>query len=144
MPDQNAACVPSASESRSDIIRRNPALRQEWAACTLPETSESVTVSVMEKDRVIVILRQHAPELRDAGVMHLRVFGSVARGDNSASSDVDLLADLDKSKRFTLVTLGGLESRLADLLGVKVDLSSPEWMRESIRNRVLEEAILVF
>jgi len=98
----------------------------------------------MERDRVIVILREHAPELKDAGVMHLRVFGSVARGDNSASSDVDLLADLDKSKRFTLVTLGGLENRLGDLLGVKVDLSSPDWMRESIRNRVLEEAILVF
>jgi predicted nucleotidyltransferase len=35
----------------------------------------------MEKDRVIVILLEHAPELKDAGVMHLRVFGSVAQGD---------------------------------------------------------------
>ena len=98
----------------------------------------------MERDRVIVILREHAPELKKAGVMHLRVFGSVARGDASSNSDVDLLADFDKSRRFTLVTLGGLESRLTDLLGVKVDLSSPEWMREPIRDRVLEEAILVF
>jgi predicted nucleotidyltransferase len=98
----------------------------------------------MEKDRVIVILREHAPELKDAGVVHLRVFGSVARGEASSNSDVDLLADFDKSRRFTLVTLGGLESRLTDLLGVKVDLSSPEWMRESIRERVLQEALLVF
>jgi len=98
----------------------------------------------MEKERVIVILREHAPELKDAGVMHLRVFGSVARGDASSLSDVDLLADFDKSRHLTLVTLGGLESRLTDLLGVKVDLSSPEWMRDSIRDRVLEEAILVF
>jgi predicted nucleotidyltransferase len=97
-----------------------------------------------EKDRVIVILREHAPELRDAGVMHLRVFGSVARGDNSSNSDIDLLADFDRSRRLTLVTVGRLESRLADLLGVKVDLSSPEWMRESIRERVLKEAVLVF
>lgn len=51
----------------------------------------------MEKDRVIVILREHAPEPKKAGVKHLRVFGSVARYDNSASSDVDLLADFDKS-----------------------------------------------
>jgi predicted nucleotidyltransferase len=97
-----------------------------------------------EKDRVIVILREHAPELRDAGVMHLRVFGSVARGDNSSNSDIDLLVDFDRSRRLTLVTVGRLESRLADLLGVKVDLSSPEWMRESIRERVLKEAVLVF
>jgi predicted nucleotidyltransferase len=98
----------------------------------------------MEKDRVIVILRKHAPELKAAGVVHLRVFGSVARGEASPDSDVDLLADFDKSKRFTLVTVGNLESRLADLLGVKVDLSSPDWMRESVRNRVLQEAVLAF
>jgi len=98
----------------------------------------------MEKDRVIVILREHAPELKAAGVVHLRVFGSVARGESSPDSDVDLLADFDKSRRFTLVTVGRLESRLADLLGVKVDLSSPDWMRKSVRNRVLQEAVLAF
>jgi uncharacterized protein len=103
----------------------------------------SVTLS-LERDRVIVILREHAPELKKAGVMHLRVFGSVARGDASSTSDIDLVADFDKSRRFTLVTLGGLESHPIDLLGVKVDLSSPEWMRESIRDRVLSEIILLF
>jgi hypothetical protein len=72
------------------------------------------------------------------------VFGSVARGDASPDSDVDILADLDESKRFTLVTLGRLESHLSDLLGVKVDLSSPDWMREPIRERVLREAVRVF
>jgi predicted nucleotidyltransferase len=68
----------------------------------------------------------------------------VARGDSSAASDVDLLADFDKSRRFTLVSLGRLESRLSDLLGVKVDLTSPEWMRETVRSRALGEAVLVF
>jgi len=98
----------------------------------------------MEKDRVIVILRQHAPELKAAGVVHLRVFGSVARGEATPASDVDLLADFDRSKPLTLVTVGSLESRLAELLGVKVDLSSPDWLRESIRDRVLSEAIPAF
>jgi len=98
----------------------------------------------MEKDRVIKTLQQHAPELKAAGVLHLRVFGSVARGEASPQSDVDLLADFDKSRRLTLVTMGNLEGRLTDLLGVKVDLSSADWMRESIRDRVLKEAVLVF
>jgi predicted nucleotidyltransferase len=49
----------------------------------------------------------------------------VARGDNSPESDIDLLADFDQSKHYTLLTMGRLESRLADLLGTKVDLSSP-------------------
>ncbi len=98
----------------------------------------------MEKDRVIETLQQHASELKAAGVLHLRVFGSVARGEASPQSDVDLLADFDKSRRLTLVTMGNLEGRLTDLLGAKVDLSCPDWMRESIRDRVLNEAITVF
>ena|ERR1700722_3693179 len=98
----------------------------------------------MDKERILAILRQHAPELKAAGLVHLRVFGSVARGEASAHSDVDLLADFDPAKPLTLVTVGGLQSRLADLLGAKVDLSSADWMNEPIRNRALQEAVLAF
>jgi predicted nucleotidyltransferase len=98
----------------------------------------------MDRDFIITKLRDHAPELREAGLIHLRVFGSVARGDANAHSDVDLLADFDKSKRVTLVTMGSLESHLADLLGAKVELSSADWMREPVRKQALREAIFVF
>jgi hypothetical protein len=98
----------------------------------------------MDKDRIIVILRDHAPELKAAGVVHLRVFGSVARGEASPQSDVDLMADFDKSKPITLLTVGRLESRLRDLLGVKVDLSSADWMKEPVRNQALREAVIAF
>jgi uncharacterized protein len=98
----------------------------------------------MDKDRIIVILQEHAPELKAAGVTHLRLFGSVARGEASPESDVDLMADFDKSKPITLVTLGSLESRLEDLLGVRVDLSSADWMREPVRAQALREAVLAF
>jgi uncharacterized protein len=98
----------------------------------------------MNSDQVIAKLRQHAPELRAAGLVHLRVFGSVARGEASAESDIDLLADFDKSRRLTLVTVGRLQSRLTDLLGVNVDLSSEEWMKEPVRKQALREAVLAF
>jgi predicted nucleotidyltransferase len=98
----------------------------------------------MDKDRIIVILREHAPELKEAGLVHLCIFGSVARGETSPESDVDLMADFDSEKRVTLVTIGRLESRLADLLGVKVDLSSVDWMREPVRRQALREAVLAF
>lgn len=98
----------------------------------------------MDKERILVILREHAPELKAAGLVHLRVFGSVARGEATPQSDVDLLADFDPSKRITLVTIGSLESRLADLLGVKVDVSSAEWMREPVRRQAMREAVLAF
>jgi predicted nucleotidyltransferase len=98
----------------------------------------------MNKDDVISKLRAHESELKAAGIVRLAVFGSVARGDNSGGSDVDLLADFDKTKHYTLLIMGRLENRFADLLGTKVDLSSPEWLKESVKDRVLREAVLAF
>jgi uncharacterized protein len=98
----------------------------------------------MDKEKILAILRDHAPELREAGLVHLRLFGSVARGQGNAQSDVDLLADFDHSRRITLVTLGRLENHLSTLLGTKVELSSPDWMRETVRRQALREAVLAF
>ncbi len=98
----------------------------------------------MDKRQVISKLREHEQELKAAGIVHLRLFGSVARGEASQNSDVDLLAEFEKSRRLTLLTMSKLESRLGDLLGTKVDLSSAEWMREPVRRRALSEAVLAF
>ena len=98
----------------------------------------------MNRDEVIKKLRAHEAELKAAGIVRLAVFGSVARGDNSPESDVDLLADFDKTKHYTLLTMGRLENRLADLLGTRVDLSSPEWLKESVKNHALQEAVVAF
>jgi predicted nucleotidyltransferase len=73
-------------------------------------------------ERVIATLRAHEAELRRAGIRHLSLFGSVARGDAAADSDVDLAAELDPDARIGLFALGALERRLADLIGRKVDL----------------------
>jgi hypothetical protein len=98
----------------------------------------------MEKSAIIAKLREHEPELKAAGIVRLSLFGSVARGDQTPQSDVDLMADFDKTKRYTLLTMGRLENRLADLLGTKVDLSSPDWMKDSVRKQALREAVVAF
>jgi uncharacterized protein len=98
----------------------------------------------MDRNYVITTLQAHAPELRAAGIVHLRVFGSVARDEASPASDVDLMAEFNKSRRLTLVKLRRLEGRLTDLLGARVELSSSEWMREPVRSKALREALLAF
>ena len=98
----------------------------------------------MDKGHVIETLRQHELELKAAGIVHLRLFGSVARGEASMRSDVDLIADFDHSKRLTLFGMARLENRLSDLLGVKVDLSPAGSMRERVRARALREAVNAF
>jgi len=98
----------------------------------------------MDKGSVIQTLRNHEPELKAAGIVHLRLFGSVARNEASARSDVDLVADFDQSKRLTLLSMVRLENRLSDLLGVKVDLSPANSMKEAVRVRAVREAIHAF
>ena len=98
----------------------------------------------MDQRFVIEKLRHHEPELKAAGILHISVFGSAARNEATTVSDVDLLADFDKSKRMTLVRVGSLQNRLSDMLGARVDLSSTDWMREPVKSKALREAVIAF
>jgi uncharacterized protein len=98
----------------------------------------------MDKRHVIQTLRAHEPELRAAGIVHLRLFGSVARGEASSTSDIDLMADFDRSKRLSLVSMAHLENRLTDLLGVKVELSPADSMKAPVHEEAVREAVLAF
>ncbi len=73
-------------------------------------------------DQIVMTLRAHEAELRAAGVSRLSLFGSVARGEAGADSDVDLVAELDPEARIGLFRLVALEQRLSELLGRTVDL----------------------
>jgi uncharacterized protein len=98
----------------------------------------------MDNGTILRTLRLHEPELRAAGIVHLRLFGSVARGEATALSDVDLMADIDRSKHLTLLNLVRIENRLSDLLGAKVDLSLADSLRGTVRERAIREAALAF
>lgn len=80
------------------------------------------TTRTATAEQVLATLRAHEAELRAAGIRRLSLFGSVARGDDEADSDVDLAAELDPAARIGLFALAGLERRLGALLGRKVDL----------------------
>ncbi len=49
----------------------------------------------MDTRSVLLILRENEPELKAAGIAHLRLFGSTARGEASPHSDIELLADFE-------------------------------------------------
>lgn len=67
------------------------------------------------------------------------MYGSVARGEDTATSDIDLLVDLDDG--VSLVDLIGLERELRKLLGVDVDVVPADTLKPCIRALVLSEAI---
>lgn len=71
---------------------------------------------------VIAILRAHEAELRQAGIRRLSLFGSVARGDAEAESDVDLAVEFDPAAEMDLIRLVALERRIGVTLGRPVEL----------------------
>jgi predicted nucleotidyltransferase len=72
------------------------------------------------------------------GAYNVRVFGSVARGEASPDSDVDLLVDLEPDK--SLFDVGGLLMDLQTLLGREVDVVTEKALHWYIRDRVIREA----
>lgn len=67
-----------------------------------------------------------------------RVFGSVLHGDDSDESDLDLLVDALPGA--TLLDLGAIQVELEDLLGVSVDVVTPQDLPPKFRRDVLDEA----
>jgi uncharacterized protein len=91
----------------------------------------------------IQALRQQREEILQIAAKHgarrVRIFGSVARGEADAVSDLDLLVEMEPGR--SLLDLGGLLMELQDLLGCHVDVVTEKGLRERIRERVLKEAV---
>ena len=98
----------------------------------------------MDKDTVKAILLPHATELKNSGIQSLSLFGSVARGDATGQSDIDLMSDFDRARRLTLFDLAGLELRLAEILQAPVDLCDRRMMKDEVRLQAEREAVIVF
>jgi uncharacterized protein len=72
------------------------------------------------------------------GAFHVRVFGSVARGEADESSDIDLLVDMEPER--SLLDLAALLTDLQELLGRKVDVVTENGLYWLLRGRILKEA----
>lgn len=91
------------------------------------------TLSLVQanRDEILAIAAKY-------GVENVRIFGSVARGDATPKSDVDLLAKFPD--RFTLVKWGSLLSELEDLLEHPVQLVDETNLRVELRDTIIEDA----
>ena len=88
------------------------------------------------------ILSAHVDELRDRyGITNIAVFGSVARGEATEKSDIDILADVIRP--VSLFEIAGAENYLIDLFGCEVDLVLRRSVRPELRERILHEAAAV-
>ncbi len=90
------------------------------------------------------MLLPHEAELKTDGIASLSIFGSVARGQATEQSDVDLLGDFDANRRLTAFDKAGLEVRISEILHMPVELCDRRLMKDDMRVRVEREAVIVF
>jgi len=101
--------------------------------------------SAPELAKVIAAIRSIRETLEREGVEHLDIFGSVARGDAGAKSDVDVIVTPRADARFSLFNLSAAGSALEDVLLRKVDIVTPYTAKNSKRLRgALEYTVRAF
>jgi uncharacterized protein len=90
-------------------------------------------------------LRRVAPKLRRAGVRHLSVFGSLARGEARPESDVDILIELDQIEALDLFDYAGIVGQIADAVpGMVVDVATKSHLKDHVRGSAIRDEIRVF
>lgn len=98
----------------------------------------------MDKEQIKTSLRAHEAELKEAGIVHLHLFGSRVNGTAGPDSDVDLAAVFDRAKVRGILAEVGLKNRLSGILGIEVDLANAERLKEMVQANFDREAELVF
>jgi uncharacterized protein len=98
----------------------------------------------MNKQDVIIRLRENEVALRKQGVDHIALFGSLARGTATVKSDLDILLELDPERQISVDDYVRLKNHVAALFGSRVDVVSRESLKPYLRLSVEAEAIYAF
>ena len=86
------------------------------------------------------IIEEQKPHLRNTyGVTEIGVFGSYVRNEQRPDSDIDILIELDRPCRISLLGLVELENYLSDILETRVDIATKKNLRKRIGSRILSE-----
>ncbi|MGE5517573.1 MAG: nucleotidyltransferase family protein [Bacteroidota bacterium] len=95
-------------------------------------------------DTIMQRLKSTETELRRRGVLHLSVFGSVARGEDRPESDVDIAVEIEPDRAFSLIRLEDTRLMLEDVLGRPVDLGEADTFRPQVRAAFERDRVTIF
>lgn len=92
------------------------------------------------REQVLKILKEELSYLKETfQIKKIGIFGSWVRGEQTEGSDIDVLVEFEKPVGF--FTFIELEDRLSELLGVRVDLVTPDALKPLIKSYILEETV---
>ena len=93
------------------------------------------------KSDIDVIKKKALPILKEAGVTRSSIFGSYVRGEAKKTSDIDILVDFPRGKG--LFEFVGLQQKLEEALGKKVDLGEFSTIKPRIKDNVLSQQVRI-
>ena len=80
-------------------------------------------------------------QMKEFSVKDLYLFGSYAREEAREQRDVDILVEFEPEAEIGLFEFARLRRRLSELLGIEVDLVTPDAIHPEMKSEILEEAI---
>lgn len=98
----------------------------------------------LDRDQVIAVLRAHEHDLRERGVLHVGLFGSLARGEARPGSDIDLMVELVPGAPIGAFEYVEITQYLGDLFPVRVDVANREGLKPLVRPNVERDAVYAF
>lgn len=120
-----------------------PLAAETQAVYSAPADSESLAVTpVRDLGEIAARVRAHGRELEERfGIVRIGVFGSFATGEQTETSDVDLLVEMPEPGGFLFVEAA---EYVEDFLGRKVDFVRADGLHERLRGRVMRDVLYVW
>jgi len=98
---------------------------------------------LLTKDpRYVKIYNAIEPFIAEFGIKQIRIFGSYARGDENAKSDIDIIVDI--SNPIGIYQFIGLKQDIAKTLNKKIDLFKPNNIEPIIKDKIMAEAVTIY
>jgi predicted nucleotidyltransferase len=98
----------------------------------------------MNRRDIITRLRENEAELRARGVAHAALFGSRARGEESAESDTDIMIEIDPEAPVGVYEYVRIKEYIASLFEGQVDIVGREGLKPYVRSAVTADAVYAF
>jgi uncharacterized protein len=98
----------------------------------------------MTRTDAISQLLRHADAINAMGATSLYLFGSTARDEAAADSDLDLFLEYDPASRFSLVDLVGIKLFLEETLGIEADVTTRDGLHPMLKDKIERSAVRLF
>jgi predicted nucleotidyltransferase len=98
----------------------------------------------MRRDDIIARLKEAEPALRARGIRRAAVFGSIARGDDTPDSDIDILVEFEPGAEGSVYEYVGLKEFVASLFNGPVDVIDRDSLKPHLRAPAARDTLYAF